>query len=123
MAKIKSIKKYAEELWKDLEELQGERPQMLRHLVEKTAADQRHLQIIDNELEDAELTSLVIGSTGQQKTEVNPLLTLRDKVSRTLTDDLEALQLTARSLYKKKDATPDKGDADPMLEFLGTVKR
>lgn len=121
MAKVKSIKHYTEELWLDIEEQRGERPRMLRHLVEKTASDQRHLQIIDNEIDGADLTTIAIGSTGQQKTEVNPLLAHRDKVSRTITDDLEALQLTARSLYKKKDAKSDKGDVDPMIEYLNGI--
>lgn len=121
--KPKSTKAYAEELWKDIEEQRGERPRMLRHLVEKTAADQRHLQIIDNEIEGSELTTIAIGSTGQQKTEINPLLAHRDKVSRTITDDLEALQLTARSLFKKKDAAPDKNEDDPTAEYFGTINQ
>ena len=51
MAKLKSIKTYAEELWKDIEEQRGERPRMLRHMVEKTASDQRHLAIIDEDID------------------------------------------------------------------------
>ena len=117
MAKPKSIKTYTEELWKDIEEQRGERPRMLRHLVEKTAADQRHLAMVDQELEDAELTLIATGSMGQQKTEINPLLAHRDKVSRTLTDDLEALQLTARSMYKKTDSEGNKKEVDSLAEF------
>lgn len=120
---IKSLRSYVSNLWKDIEEQRGERPRMLRHLVEKTAKDQRHLDIIDAELEDADMTSIAIGSTGQQKTEINPLLAHRDKVSRTLTDDLEALQLTARSLYKKKDAKPDQTDDDPTAEYFTTINQ
>ena len=93
--KLKSLKYYIEELWLDIEAQRGERPRMLRHLVEKTAKDQRHLDDIDNRLVDADFTTLQIGSTGQQKTEVNPLLAHRDKVSRTLLDDMKELQLTA----------------------------
>ena len=122
MAKLKSIKTYAEELWKDIEEQRGERPRMLRHMVEKTASDQRHLAIIDEEIdkeiklgEDSELHGLVCmvwGSTGQQKQEINPLLVQRDKASRTVTDDLKELQLTANSVYKKKDQKRMKDDED-----------
>lgn len=123
MAKIKSFKTYVEALWMDIEEQRGERPRMLRHLVEKTAKDQRHLDLIDRELEDADLTSIAIGSTGQQKTEINPLLAHRDKVSRTITDDLEALQLTARAMYKKKEAKVDPGDHenDPTADYYNTL--
>ena len=99
----KSIKTYAEELWKDIEEQRGERPRMLRHMVEKTAADQRHLQILDNEIDEEirlgqesemhGIVRMVWGSQGQQKQEVNPILVQRDKASRTVTDDLKDLRL------------------------------
>lgn len=124
MAKPKSIKTYTEELWKDIEEQRGERPRMLRHLVEKTAKDQRHLDIIDQELDDADLTSIAIGSTGQQKTEINPLLAHRDKVSRTITDDLKELQLTAGSIYKKKEQkhlNDGKEENDPTAEYFASI--
>lgn len=135
MAKLKSIKTYAEELWKDIEEQRGERPRMLRHMVEKTASDQRHLAIIDEEIdkeiklgEDSELHGLVrmvLGSTGQQKQEVNPLLVQRDKASRTVTDDLKELQLTANSVYKKKDQKRMKDDEDandPTADYFKTIQ-
>lgn len=124
MAKLKSQKTYAENLWQDIEEQRGERPRMLRHMVEKTAKDQRHLDLIDAELDDAELTSIAIGSTGQQKTEINPLLAHRDKVSRTITDDLKELQLTANSVYKKKEQVrmndADK-ENDPTAEYFSSI--
>ncbi len=95
---------------------------MLRHMIEKTAMDQRHLAMIDQQLETSAFTSVVTGSTGQQKTELNPLLAHRDKVSRTITDDLEALQLTARSLYKKSENTNVTArDNDPMLEYFESI--
>lgn len=124
MAKLKSHKTYAENLWQDIEEQRGERPRMLRHMVEKTAKDQRHLDLIDNELDNADLTSIAIGSTGQQKTEINPLLAHRDKVSRTITDDLKELQLTANSVYKKKEQrhlNDDDKENDPAAEYFGTI--
>lgn len=120
--KLKSLKSYIDNLWADIEDQIGDRPRMLRHMVEKTAMDQRHLAQIDECLDKEPFTTLTTGSTGQQKTEINPLLAHRDKVSRTITDDLEALQLTSRSAYKKKEATADKGDVDPMLEYMNNVK-
>lgn len=124
MAKVKAVKSYAEELWKDIEEQRGERPRMLRHMVDKTASDQRHLQIIDNEIDGAELTTIAIGSQGQQKTEVNPLLAHRDKVSRTITEDLKELQLTANSVYKKKEQrhlNDDDKEHDPTAEYFSSI--
>lgn len=126
MAKLKSHKTYAENLWQDIEEQRGERPRMLRHMVEKTAKDQRHLDLIDQELESADLTSIAIGSTGQQKTEINPLLAHRDKVSRTITDDLKELQLTANSVYKKKEQrhlNDDDKENDPTAEYFNSINQ
>lgn len=126
MAKLKSQKTYIENLWLDIEDQRGERPRMLRHLVEKTAADQRHLADIDNRLEDADFTTLVIGSTGQQKTEVNPLLAHRDKVSRTLLNDLKELQLTAGSVYKKKEQVHMKDEEnanDPTANYFNAINQ
>ena len=124
MAKLNSTKTYAEELWKDIEEQRGERPRMLRHMVEKTAKDQRHLDLIDHDLDDADLTSIAIGSTGQQKTEINPLLAHRDKVSRTITDDLKELQLTAGSIYKKKEQvrmSDEDKENDPTAAYFNSI--
>ena len=118
------MKSYIEYLWQDIEEQRGERPRMLRHLVEKTAKDQRHLDLIDQELETADLTTIAIGSTGQQKTEINPLLAHRDKVSRTITEDLKELQLTANSVYKKKEQarlSDEDRENDPTAEYFCTV--
>lgn len=126
MAKLKSHKTYAENLWQDIEEQRGERPRMLRHMVEKTAKDQRHLDLIDAELDNAELTSIAIGSTGQQKTEINPLLAHRDKVSRTITDDLKELQLTANSVYKKKEQVrmnDEDKENDPTAEYFASINQ
>ena len=124
MAKLKAIKHYIEELWLDIKEQRGERPRMLRHLVEKTAKDQRHLDLIDQQLDNEELTSMAIGSTGQQKTEINPLLAHRDKVSRTITEDLKELQLTASSIYKKKEQarlSDEDKENDPTAEYFNTI--
>ena len=126
MAKKKSIKLYIEALWLDIKEQRGERPRMLRHLVEKTAKDQRHLDLIDAELDDAEFTGIAIGSTGQQKTEINPLLAHRDKVSRTITEDLKELQLTAGSVYKKKEQTrlsDEDKENDPTAEYFNSINQ
>lgn len=124
--KLKATKSYIENLWQDIEEQRGERPRMLRHLVEKTAKDQRHLDLIDAELENADMTTIAIGSTGQQKTEINPLLAHRDKVSRTITDDLKELQLTANSVYKKKEQrhlNDDDKENDPTAEYFNSINQ
>lgn len=110
----------------DIEDQRGERPRMLRHLVDKTAKDQRHLDDIDARLEGEDFTSIAIGSTGQQKTEINPLLAYRDKVSRTITEDLKELQLTANSVYKKKEQArlnDEDKENDPTAEYYMTINQ
>lgn len=124
MAKLKAHKTYVENLWLDIEDQRGERPRMLRHLVDKTAKDQRHLDDLDNRLEGEDFTTIMIGSQGQQKTEVNPLLAHRDKVSRTLLDDLKELQLTASSVYKKKEQrhlNDEDKENDPTAEYFNSI--
>ena len=124
MTKLKPLKTYIENLWMDIEDQRGERPRMLRHLVDKTAKDQRHLDEIDNSLIGEKFTSSMFGSMGQQKTEINPLLAHRDKVSRTLLEDLKELQLTASSVYKKKDQARINDVAeenDPTAEYFSAL--
>ena len=124
MTKLKPLKTYIENLWMDIEDQRGERPRMLRHLVDKTAKDQRHLDEIDNSLIGEKFTSSMFGSMGQQKTEINPLLSHRDKVSRTLLEDLKELQLTASSVYKKKDQARINDVAeenDPTAEYFSAL--
>lgn len=124
MTKLKPLKTYIENLWMDIEDQRGERPRMLRHLVDKTAKDQRHLDEIDNSLSRADFTSPMLGAMGQQKTEINPLLSHRDKVSRTLLEDLKELQLTASSVYKKKDQARINDVAeenDPTAEYFSAL--
>ena len=121
--KLRSVEEYEEDLWSDIEEILGDKPRRLRQMVRKTARDQRHLDQIDDELDGVDLTSMARGSMGQMKQELNPLLLYRDKVSRTVSDDLESLMLTARSTYKKKDNNQgDTSEVDPMAEYLQSIK-
>lgn len=124
MAKLKPHKTYVENLWLDIEDQRGERPRMLRHLVEKTARDQRHLDEIDRQLDGVDFFPYGIGSTGQQVQNVHPGLAARDKVSRTITDDLKELQLTAGSIYKKKEQkqlNDGKDEHDPTAEYFSSI--
>ena len=92
-------------------------------LIQKTATDMCMLDKVAEELQDAELTSLEIGSMGQTKTMVNPLVPYYDKLSARVTDDLYNLGLTARKQAAKVEAQntdPDKlGD---LLEDTQNIK-
>ena len=102
-----------------LEKRDGEVPLEVMLLVTKTAMDIHHLMQVNDQLSRYadDWVQLVPGSTGQMRQEINPLLAHRDKTSRTVSDDLDALQFTPRSKFKKLEG---KGDAnsDPMREFF-----
>lgn len=81
-------------------------------LVQKTALDMMVLDRIVAELNSVDdLTTIEVGSMGQQKTTVNPLLPYYEKYSGRVTDDLYNLGLTARKQAAKTEevsTAPDK---------------
>lgn len=81
-------------------------------LVQKTALDMMVLDRIVAELNSVDdLTTIEVGSMGQQKTIVNPLLPYYEKYSGRVTDDLYNLGLTARKQAAKTEevsTAPDK---------------
>lgn len=86
-------------------------------LIRKTAQDMRILERITNEIDDAnELVAVEVGSMGQTKSTVNPLVPYYDKMSARVTDDLYNLGLTARKqAAKTEDNRVD--DDDPMKGY------
>ena len=93
-------------------------------LIQKTATDMCMLDKVAAELqEEKDLTAPEIGSTGQTKTVVNPLLPYYDKLSARVTDDLYNLGLTARKqAVKTEDPGKDKA-ANPMRELLTEMRK
>lgn len=92
-------------------------------LVQKTALDMLMLDRISAEISEADdLTTIEVGSMGQQKTTVNPLLPYYEKYSSRVTDDLYNLGLTARKAAAKiDDTTPT--EADPMAQYYQGGKK
>lgn len=93
-------------------------------MIQKTATDMCMLDKVAAELQDSDLITMEVGSMGQSKPTVNPLVPYYDKLSSRVTDDLYNLGLTARKqAVKVPDATnndPDKlGD---LLEDTNNVK-
>ena len=78
---------------------------------------------VDNEMDEAELTTTVIGSTGQTKEDINPIIKHRNDIAKLYADNLEALQLTPRARYKKSEAKASKEDTDPMSEYFGAINQ
>ena len=76
-------------------------PPFLTPMIQKTATDMCMLDKVAEELQDAELITTEVGSMGQQKPTVNPLVPYYDKLSSRVTDDLYNLGLTARKQAQK----------------------
>jgi len=93
-------------------------------LIQKTATDMCMLDKVAEELSGLdELTSMEVGSMGQQKTVVNPLIPYYDKLSARVTDDLYNLGLTARKQAAKVEDPTDKTATNPMKELLNEMNQ
>ena len=93
-------------------------------LIQKTATGMCMLDKVAAELQkEDDLTAPEVGSMGQSKTVVNPLLPYYDKLSARVTDDLYNLGLTARKqAVKTEDPGKDKA-ANPMRELLTEMRK
>lgn len=121
MAKVKGTKSYVTELNALVTKEYGEVPAKLMLLIRKTAQDMKVLDSIANQLSGmADFTTIEVGSMGQQKTQVTPLLPYYDKASARLTDDLYNLGLTARRQAVKDDGGASK-EPDKLREALSDM--
>lgn len=93
-------------------------------LIQKTATDLCMLDKVAEEISgETDLTSIEVGSMGQQKTVVNPLIPYYDKLSARVTDDLYNLGLTARKQAAKVEDPNDKTATNPMKELLNEMNQ
>ena len=75
MAKRKTIRQEIRELKESIEErTRQEAEHWLRHQIEVTAQTKHVIDLVFEALDSSDMMSIVVGSTGQSKTEVNPLL-------------------------------------------------
>ena len=93
-------------------------PANLKVLVKKTAMDMLVLDQITEEMGEGKLTTIEVGSMGQQKTVVNPLVPYFEKYSARVTDDLYNLGLTARKQAQKTEDQSDKRATDQMQGYM-----
>lgn len=94
-------------------------------LIECAARNKRLLDRFDAEIDESDLISISTGSQGQQKEDINPLVKHRNDVAKLYADNLEALQLTPRSRYKKTDGKVNEEDdklAD-LSQQLASIKQ
>ena len=118
----KSIRAYTQEVNKMVRAAYGDTiPPHLFTMIRKTAQDMQMLERIQIELEDGDMTSFEIGSMGQQKCVVNPLVPYYDKISSRITDDLYNLGLTARKAAAKVDNASNNDD-NPMQQLAEALK-
>ena len=92
--------------------------------VRATAANMVVLDKVQEEINGMDsLIVTVVGSQGQMKNEVSPLLPYYDKMQRTLLLQFEALGLNYKTTPSKvkEDAKKGVDDADPMAEFYKTT--
>lgn len=117
----KTIRAYTQEVNKMVRAAYGDTiPPHLFTMIRKTAQDMQMLERIQIELEDGDMTSFEIGSMGQQKCVVNPLVPYYDKISSRVTDDFYNLGLTARkAAVKVESATPT--DKQPIDEYIASL--
>ena len=129
MAKLEGHKGKVAEINKALRDQLGLRknetiPVTYSLLIQKTATDMCMLDKVAEELSGLdELTSMEVGSTGQQKTVVNPLIPYYDKLSARVTDDLYNLGLTARKQAAKVEDPADKTATNPMRDLLNDMNQ
>lgn len=92
--------------------------------IRSAASNMQMLRKVHDELLSGPLTSLTIGSTGQQKNEVNPLLPYYDKLNRTLLAQFEALGLNYNTTPKKVTENTKQGgrEQDALATLLSDVK-
>lgn len=116
----KTIRAYTQEINKMVRAAYGEIPSHLFTMIRKTAQDMQMLERIQIELEDSDMTTLEVGSMGQQKLIVNPLVPYYDKISSRVTDDLYNLGLTARKQAAKVDTT-NPNEKQPIDEYIESI--
>ena len=109
MAKIKSKKAYEAELKDMIESRTGKSfDPFLLPQVKAAAGLMRMIDKIDEQLDKEDLTYMEVGSTGQAKKTVNPLLAVYDKNQRTLNQLLTSLGLTyGATPSKTNESTKD----------------
>lgn len=96
--------------------------------VEAAAAQWNFCEKLQDELmgDSCQLTVIAVGSMGQQKTEINPLIAAYDKAQRTLLAYFSALGLSFEANPDRVNNTQKPGDVenDPMAMYLNsTMKR
>lgn len=127
MAKAKTAHAYELELKKMIERRTGAEFELwLMPQVRATAANMVMIDKVHKELtaDNAELVTMVAGSTGQYKNEVNPLMPYYLKLLAELRLQFEALGLNYRTTPKKitEPTKPGGGTGNKLIELMEDIK-
>ena len=115
MAKIKSKKAYETELKDMIESRTGKSfDPFLLPQVKAAAGLMRMIDKIDEQLDKEDRTYMEVGSTGQAKKTVNPLLAVYDKNQRTLNQLLTSLGLTYGATPSKINESTKETDVNKL---------
>ena len=115
MAKIKSKSAYEKELKDMIESRTGKKfDPFLLPQVKAAAGMMRMIDKIDEQLDKEDLTYLEVGSAGQMKKVVNPLLSVYDKSQRTLNQLLTSLGLTYGATPSKINESTKETDVNKL---------
>jgi len=113
---------YAKELREKIEKKYGKYDDSLDEQVITAAMNREMIAKLHKELMDGSLTTIAVGSMGQQKTEINPLLAAYDKAQRTYIQQLAALGLN-KMVEKKAEAQQTKSEkANPWQTFNEAIQ-
>lgn len=124
--KRKCYKSYYNTLVKMIEKRTGaEFDIFLKPNVETAAKCWQMLDKMHEELIAGDMTSLEVGSMGQQKTIIHPLIPAYNQLHRTMLEHFEALGLNFRSTPSKMTENTKRGlDADdPMAEYYKNANK
>ena len=115
-----SSRSYAMELKQLIEERTGKECEpWLYPQIRSAARNELLLDKMQDELDNGQLIQVVPGSTGQLKSELNPLVAMFDKVQRTLLAQFESLGLNYNSTPRKiTDNTKQGGSEQDTLKSL-----
>lgn len=120
---MKTLKHYTTLLTEMVTTRTGTPDAWLRCQIDNTARTWLLCESMFTQLTREGFTSIEVGSMGQQKTVVNPLLTQYNQMQRTLTSQFESLGLNYNATPSKvNDATPKgSGPSDPMVDFFTSL--
>lgn len=121
MAKGKTIHGYELDLKRMIKARTGKECEpWLMPQIHSTAANMKMLDAVHEELLSGPLSVITVGSAGQQKNEVNPLLPYYDKLNRTLLMQYEALGLNYNTTPKKVTENTKQGgkEQDKLMSLI-----